>query len=243
MRLFLFLLMSDIKSVFESIGGQFCTPINQLSERLAGIKAFVYDWDGVFNNAVKNENKSSNFNEADSMGTNMLRFSHYLKKQELPKTAIISGEKNEFAFYFSEREHFDACYFKVPNKIIALDHFCAQHNIKREEVCYTFDDVLDLSIAAVCGVRMMINRKANPLFKNYLIKNNLADYITAAESGNFAVRECSELLMGLNQNYDACLDARKDFNEVYRNYLELRQALPTTFFTIESEKVAKVLVP
>jgi 3-deoxy-D-manno-octulosonate 8-phosphate phosphatase (KDO 8-P phosphatase) len=235
--------MSEIKSIFENIGGQFCTPFNQLSERLAGVKAFIYDWDGVFNNAVKNENKSSNFNEADSMGTNMLRFSHYLKKQELPKTAIISGEKNEFAFYFSEREHFDACYYKVPNKIIALDHFCALHQINREEVCYTFDDVLDLSIAAVCGVRMMINRKANPLFKNYIIKNKLADYITAAESGNFAVRECSELLMGLNQNYDACLDERKDFTPIYRSYIEARQTLPTAFFTIENERVIASVRP
>ncbi len=235
--------MMNIELLFSELGGQFCTPINQLSERLAGIKAFVYDWDGVFNNAVKNENKSSNFNEADSMGTNMLRFSHYLKHQQLPKTAIISGEKNEFAFYFSEREHFDACYFKVPNKIIALDHFCEHHNLKREEVCYTFDDVLDLSVAAVCGLRLMINRKANPLFKNYLVKNNLADYITASESGNFAVREVSELLMGLNQNYDSCLDERKDFTSIYRNYLDFRQALNTSFFTIENENVKSVARP
>ncbi len=234
---------NNIQTIFENLGGQFCTPVSQLTERLATIKAFVYDWDGVFNNAVKNENKSSNFNEADSMGTNMLRFSHYLKTQQLPKTAIISGEKNEFAFYFSEREHFDACYYKVPNKIIALDHFCEQHNLKREEVCYTFDDVLDLSIAAVCGLRIMINRKANPLFKNYLVKNQLADYITAAESGNFAVREASELLMGLNQNYDDCMDERKDFSELYRKYLAERQAQETHFFNIENESVKEVARP
>lgn len=235
--------MINIELLFSDLGGQFCTPIAQMSKRLASIKAFVYDWDGVFNNAVKNENKSSNFNEADSMGTNMLRFSHYLKTQKLPKTAIISGEKNAFAFYFSEREHFDACYYKVPNKIIALDHFCAQHNLKREEVCYTYDDVLDLSIAAVCGLRIMINRKANPLFKNYLIKNQLADYITAAESGNFAVREAAELLMGLNQNFDACMDERKDFTAVYRKYLAERQAQETHFFNIENEAVNKVVKP
>ncbi len=229
--------MNDIQFIFEQIGGQFNANAEAMSFKLKGIKAFVFDWDGVFNNAVKNENKSSNFNEADSMGTNMLRFSHYLKNQQLPKTAIISGEKNEFAFYFSEREHFDACYYKVPNKIIALDHFCAEHGIKREEVCYTFDDVLDLSIAEVCGLRMMIHRKANPLFRNYLIKNNLVDYITGAESGNFAVRETTELLMGLNQNYDACMDERKDFSPVYQTYLGRRQEVQTKFFFIENHQV------
>jgi 3-deoxy-D-manno-octulosonate 8-phosphate phosphatase (KDO 8-P phosphatase) len=126
---------------------------------------------------------------------------------------------------------------KVPDKIIALTHFCEQHQLNYNEVCYVFDDVLDLSIAAVAGLRILINRKANPLFKNYIVKNNLADYITAHESGNFAVRETCELLMGLNGNYDSCMDERKDFTEVYRAYLSLRQAQETNYFTIENTKV------
>jgi 3-deoxy-D-manno-octulosonate 8-phosphate phosphatase (KDO 8-P phosphatase) len=229
--------MDQITPLFENMGGVFVSSTPRIIEALGKIKAFVFDWDGVFNNAVKNENKSSNFNEADSMGTNMLRFSHYLLNNELPKTAIISGERNEFAFYFSEREHFDACYYKVPDKIIALTHFCEQHQLNYNEVCYVFDDVLDLSIAAVAGLRILINRKANPLFKNYIVKNNLADYITAHESGNFAVRETCELLMGLNGNYDSCMDERKDFTEVYRAYLSLRQAQETNYFTIENTNV------
>jgi 3-deoxy-D-manno-octulosonate 8-phosphate phosphatase (KDO 8-P phosphatase) len=65
----------------------------------------------------------------------------------------------------------------------------------------------------------------------------LADYITAHESGNFAVRETCELLMGLNGNYDSCMDERKDFTDVYRAYLSLRQAQETNYFTIENNKV------
>ncbi len=221
------------ESLFEQIGGVFCTPAELLADKLKTIKAFVFDWDGVFNNAVKNENKSSNFNEADSMGTNMLRFNHYIHHQVMPATAIISGEKNEMAFYFCTREHFDASYFKVPHKIIALEHFCASRQIKVEEVCYVFDDVLDLSIAAVCGVRVLINRKANPLFKNYIVQNNLADYITAHESGNFAVREACELMIGLTGTYNQCMDERKDYSPLYASYIEKRQAAETKFFTIK----------
>ncbi|MDZ4668501.1 MAG: phosphatase [bacterium] len=221
-----------IESLFTQIGGVFCTPINLLASKLSEVKAFVFDWDGVFNNAAKNENKSSTFNEVDSMGTNMLRFSYFLNQNTLPKTAIISGEKNEMAFYFAQREHFDGCYFKVPHKIIALDHFCQQHNIKASEVCYVFDDVLDLSIAKVCGLKIGINRKANPLFKNYLVQNNLVDYITAHESGNFAVRETSEMLIGLYGNFDQCMDERCNFSPIYQTYLAQRQAQVTQFFTI-----------
>ncbi|MDP1727894.1 MAG: phosphatase [Bacteroidota bacterium] len=219
------------ESIFTQIGGVFCTPAEKLTDKLKTIKAFVFDWDGVFNNAAKNENKSSTFNEADSMGTNMLRFSHYILNNKLPATAIISGEKNEMALYFCNREHFDACYYKIPDKIIALQNFCGLNQLKIEEVCYVFDDVLDLSIAAVCGVRILINRKANPLFKNYIVQNNFADYITAHESGNFAVREACELMIGLLGNYNQCMDERKDFTPLYATYLAQRQSGETGFFT------------
>lgn len=230
-------MISDVALVFSNIGGTFCTPALQLADKLKTIKAFVFDWDGVFNNAVKNENKSSNFNEADSMGTNLIRFNHYLLNDMLPNTAIISGEKNEMAFYFCQREHFDASYYKVPNKIIALQHFCQQHGIKPEEVCYMFDDVLDLGMAEVCGVRVLINRKANPLFKNYVVSNQLADYITAHESGNFAVREACEMIMGLSGTYNSIMQHRTAYSDTYAAYIMQRQARPTAFFTVEANEV------
>lgn len=216
-------MIEEIEIIFKQLGGIFLTNSKGIAQKLSHVKAFVFDWDGVFNNASKSENKSSNFNEADSMGINMLRFSHYLLHQQMPYTAIISGEKNEMAFYFSNREHFNASYFKIPNKIEALNHFCESNKIKLDEVCYFFDDVLDLSIAKNCGLRIFINRKANPLFKNYLIKNNLTDYITAHESGNFAVREACELLIGLNKNYDEVMEERTAYSSNYEKYFNLRQ--------------------
>lgn len=230
-------MINDVALIFSNIGGTFCTPAIQLADKLKTIKAFIFDWDGVFNNAVKNENKSSNFNEADSMGTNLIRFNHYLLNDVLPKTAIISGEKNEMAFYFCKREHFDASYYKVPDKIIALQHFCQQHGIKPEEVCYMFDDVLDLSIAEVCGVRILINRKANPLFKNYVVSKQLADYITAHESGDFAVREACEMIMGLSGTYNSIMQHRTAYSDTYAAYITQRQALPTDFFTMDANQV------
>lgn len=223
--------MDFIIEQFEQLGGLFPLGSESMAKKLNGIKAFVFDWDGVFNNAAKNEQKSSNFNEADSMGTNMLRFSYYLQNQQLPYTAIISGEKNSMAFYFCEREHFDGCYYKIPDKMVALNHFCEKNKIQASEVCYVFDDVLDLSIAQVAGIRIMIHRKANPLYRNYIIKRGLADYITGSESGNFAVRESCELLMGLFGNYDTCLDERKDFSAIYQEYLGKRQSATIHFHT------------
>src|SRR4051812_41410645 len=96
----------DIQATFTSIGGKFISDASSISKKLEGIKAFIFDWDGVFNNGQKLGSGSSSFSEVDSMGTNLLRYSHFLKHDKLPLTAIISGERNETAFYFCQRECF-----------------------------------------------------------------------------------------------------------------------------------------
>ncbi len=223
--------VKNIQSIFEKSGGKFLLSDRKILQKLDHIKAFIFDWDGVFNNAQKDAGGSSNFNEADSMGTNLLRFGYFLQHGRLPLTAIISGEKNETAFYFCTREHFTSSYYKIANKIDAIHHFCQQHNISPKEIAYVFDDVLDLCVAEVCGIRILIKRNANPLFTNYVIENNLADYITAHESGNFAVREVCELLMGLYNNYDKIISERTRYSAVYKEYIEKRNCIETTFFT------------
>jgi 3-deoxy-D-manno-octulosonate 8-phosphate phosphatase (KDO 8-P phosphatase) len=226
-----------IQKTYEDIGAEFATPINNLTEKLKDIKAFVFDWDGVFNSGEKNGNGSSSFNEIDSMGTNLLRFSHYLKHKQLPHTALISGEKNESAFFFTQREHFSASYFKIAHKKWALDHFCSIYSIHPNQVCYFFDDVLDLSIAQQAGLRVLVARKASNLFTNYVKQNKLADYITANQSGNFAVREACEMLMGANETFDETITRRMNYDEVYQQYIMTRDLTPTHFYTYNNRQI------
>ena len=108
--------MNITEKIYQDMGAEFVSSADEIAQKFSAIKAFVFDWDGVFNNGEKNGGGSSSFNEIDSMGTNLLRFSHYLKNKQLPHTAIISGEKNESAFFFAKREHFGASYFKIANK-------------------------------------------------------------------------------------------------------------------------------
>ncbi|MEO6302370.1 MAG: phosphatase [Bacteroidia bacterium] len=232
--------MKEIENAYLNIGGKFITPIAEIRNKLSNIKAIIFDWDGVFNNGQKLDGGSSNFSEVDSMGTNLLRYSHFMKNGKLPITAIISGEKNETAFYFSKRECFHYSYFKVAHKIDALKSICEKENIKPSEVAFFFDDVLDLSIAEVCGVRILVNQKANPLFVDYCIKNKLVDYLTAAPGGSFAVREATELLIGLNDNYDAVITERKNYSEDYVVYIKNRKEIKTKFFTVVDKKIETV---
>jgi len=163
-----------------------------------------------------------------------------MKNKQLPLAAVISGEKNETAFYFCQRECFDYSFFKVATKINALNFICEKENIKPNEVAYFFDDVLDLSIAEVCGVRILVNQKANPLFVNYCIKNKLVDYLTASQGGQFAVREASELLIALNENFSDVISNRKNSNGDYKAYIENRRKVETKFFTFVNDKIESV---
>ena len=232
--------MSHLTHLFSEIGGQFISSEASMIEKLKHVKAFVFDWDGVFTNASKDANLQSQFNEADSMGTNLLRFSYYLNYNQLPITAIISGEKNNAAFLLSNREKFHASYSKCANKLIASNHLCETYHIKPNEICFVFDDVLDLSLAEISGLRIFIPRKANPLLNEYIIKHKLADYITGAQCGDFAVREACELLIGLHGNYEDVITQRKQFSENYSHYFNLRKEVNTTFYFSE-EGTIKVM--
>ena len=95
----------------------------------------------------------------------------------------------------------DFVYYKIKHKSIALEHLCQQQNITPEEILFVFDDILDLDVAAKVGIRMMVDHPANPLLIKYAENRNLADYLTANDGNNHAVREIVELLIGLTGRY------------------------------------------
>jgi 3-deoxy-D-manno-octulosonate 8-phosphate phosphatase (KDO 8-P phosphatase) len=219
----------EIQSLFTKAGGQFCTPAADIQRKLENIKAFIFDWDGVFNDGSKRDQTGSGFTEPDAMGTNMLRFSYWLKNKSLPITAIITGEENESALFLGKREHFTSLYFKASNKLKSFEHFLKSNNLQGHEVAFVFDDVLDLAVAGQCGIRLAAHRKSNPLFNEYIVANHLVDYLTS--TNQFAVREACELLIGLHGNYDEAIFNRMRFSETYQQYLQQRQLVETVVFT------------
>jgi len=229
--------MPDPHDAFEKIGGRFVTPPGALAYKLARVKALVFDWDGVFNDGVKDESGSSTFSEVDSMGTNLLRFGLWLHQGRMPAAAIITGVHNSRALELVGREHFHAGYVQAKHKVAVLEHFLNQHGLPPREVAFFFDDALDLSVAAVAGVRILVKRAANPLFTNYVLENGLADYVTGHESGRFAVREGCELLLGLLGRYDEVMAERLRYFPVYDAYYTARQTIVPQLWRIENQAI------
>jgi len=233
--------LNKLEALYKNSGATFLKPISELAHKINSIKAFVFDWDGVFNNGHKFGSQGSSFSEIDSMGTNLLRYAYFLKHaSELPIMALISGEKNEPALFFAERECWNTSYSKTGNKLLALEHLCENHSIQAHEIAYFFDDVLDLPIAQRCGLRFLIDSKATLLFKNYVVEHQLADYITRYSGSNHGVRECTELCMGLMDQYQHAVDQRMAFSDSYKLYLKRRLEIKTQWFTQKDSKITRV---
>jgi 3-deoxy-D-manno-octulosonate 8-phosphate phosphatase (KDO 8-P phosphatase) len=232
--------LNDIDLLFSGSGGKFCTPVKELKLKLSKTRAIIFDWDGVFNNGSKSDSSGSPFSEPDSMGVNLLRLSFWLAHHRVPPTAILSGEENKAGLYLAKREHFSSVYFKSTNKIKSLHHFMKEYGLAPEEIIFVFDDVLDLSLAEVCGVRIQVNRPAGVLFNQWVALHHFADYVTASEGGNFAVREACELLMGLNGSFDTALQERMTFGRHYQQYLAERGAIETHLFTAGEGEVKAI---
>ncbi len=214
-----------IQQAFEKEGGTFLNSAEEIAGKLKEIRCFVFDWDGVFNKGVKTELKGSPFSEPDSMGLNMLRFSYWLLHGELPVTAIITGENNLSAVDFAKREHLNAVYLNTKNKKEALTHLTNNYSIDPSQTAFVFDDILDLALAESCLLSFCIKRSASPLFTEFVTNNKLANYITAKEGGEHAVREITELLIGLNGNYNETVSKRMEHIGDYKKYITTRNSV------------------
>ena len=218
---------SEAAARFSELGGTFLTDVSVLSKRLEAVRALVFDWDGVFNNGEKGQGKSSGFSEADSMGTNMLRYGLWRRDGYLPITAIITGENNPTAERFATREHFHALYPGVANKREVVDQLCATYRIEQTEIACVFDDINDLGMAVECGARFLVRRSSSPLLQDFVSRNSFCDYITAAEADGYAVREIAELILGLIGKFDAVVNSRAGHDDDYKQYFAARQAVET----------------
>ena len=215
---------------FAELGGTFVARPGEFARSLEQVKGLIFDWDGVFNPGTKGHGAASSFSEADSMGTNMLRFGLWRRDNRLPATFIVTGESNPTAVEFAHREHFDAVYMGIRSKDQVVRHLLEARDLQPDQLACVFDDINDLAVAAECGLRVMVRRSASPLLREYVVDGDLCDYVTAHDAGDHAVREACELMLGLLGEFDNVVQSRTAVDEAYETYFELRQQVSTAAF-------------
>lgn len=208
---------------FRAGGGELRISPDDLRTRLSRVKCFLFDWDGVFNTGVKGTGAPSGFSESDAMGTNLLRFGWWLRDDHLPLVGILTGQNNPAAVDLAEREHFHIVYRGFLDKLLALRDLQERFEVRPEQVCFVFDDILDLGVADACGMRILVRNDAAPLLRSWARRKERFDYGTGREGGRHAVREAAELMLGLSGRYDEAVRERSIHSERYRRYLGQRK--------------------
>lgn len=235
-------MIKNLEEIFSKLGALFITKPESMGKKMQNIRGLLFDWDGVFNNGTKSAGHPSTFSEIDSMGINLLRFGIWLETGHVPFTGIITGQINDTAFEMAKREHFNAVYFNFKSKKEALEHIKEEFDIRASQMVFVYDDVLDVPAAKHAGLSMFIKRTSSPLFTKYVLENEVADYITAHTAENQAIREICELLLGLKGKYEEVLDKRISFNEEYREYLNQRNQISSTFYHRSDKKIIETVI-
>lgn len=197
----------------------------ELLRRLARTKAVLFDWDGVFNDGFKDADGGSPFSEVGSMGVNLLRFALWLRNGTLPKAAVITGQHNPFAERFGQRERLHGVYMGFTNKPEAFDAFLSTHGLQADEVAFFFDDVLDLPVAARCGLRVMIGSTVTAWLIEQAIARGEVDIVTANSGGDNGLREATDAVIALLGHGADVIAHRTAYSETYQRYLGERQAV------------------
>ena len=116
-------------------------------------------------------------------------------------------------------------------------HLCEQHKISPADVLFVFDDVLDFSVAKLAGVRFMIGRPANPLLSEFAAERRLVDYITLHSGNENGVREVSEIIMSMANNFEVAIELRMKYGDAYKDYLAQRNKTEIQFFTTKENGI------
>ncbi|MBP7409533.1 MAG: hypothetical protein KA941_12310 [Flavobacteriales bacterium] len=211
---------------FLELGTELVRPADELRERLSGIRALLFDWDGVFNDGWKDIEGGSPFSEIGSMGVNMLRFGLWMQNnRQLPISAIITGQHNPHAQRFAERERMHGLYMGFINKEEAFDSLLAKHRLTASQVAFFFDDAIDLGVADRCGLRILLRGQAGEFFVHHAISRGCVDVVTALSGGQNGLREATDGLLTLMGRYGDTIDQRAAYSQQYQNYLAERNAV------------------
>jgi 3-deoxy-D-manno-octulosonate 8-phosphate phosphatase KdsC-like HAD superfamily phosphatase len=111
---------------------------------------------------------------------------------------VITGQHNPYAERFAQRERLHGVYMGFTNKPEAFEAFLTKHGLQADEVAFFFDDVLDLPVAARCGLRVMIGSPVTTWLVEQLVARGEVDIVTANSGGNNGLREATVSFLNAN---------------------------------------------
>ena len=161
---------------------------------LKGIKAFIFDVDGVLTDGgIFADLSGELFRTFDSKDGFALRMA-YMHGYRL---GVISGGRSE-----SIRKRVQQCGMKAEDvylgsrdKIEDFEDFCRKYDLGPEEVMYFGDDLPDIPVMTVCGCGVAPSDAVEEVL-------DAADYVSTRPGGKGCVSETIEMVMKIQGTWE-----------------------------------------
>ena len=155
-----------------------------LAAKLARVKLFLCDVDGVLTNAtvfIGDGREFKEFHIRDGLGLRLLQRAGI-------KVGWISNRPSTATQQRADELKVDFLYQAKGSKVDAVEAILKRAGLDWDDVCYMGDDVVDLGALKRAGVAIGVPSAIDEV-------KDLADYVTRAEGGQGAVREAVGLIL------------------------------------------------
>jgi 3-deoxy-D-manno-octulosonate 8-phosphate phosphatase (KDO 8-P phosphatase) len=167
--------------------------MKRLRSRLANIKLFLCDVDGVLTDGsifIGGAREVKRFSIQDGLGLVLLRRSGikigWVSSRPSPATTLRAREL-KINFLVQQKDRL--------SKAGAIEKILAREQLNWEAVCYMGDDIVDLEPLKKAGVGAAV---ANAVAE----AKAAADFVTRAAGGHGAVREVAEMILKAQGKWD-----------------------------------------
>lgn len=155
-----------------------------LAAKMARVKLFLCDVDGVLTNAtvfIGDGREFKEFHIRDGLGLRLLQRAGL-------KVGWISNRPSTATQQRADELKIDFLYQAKGSKVDAVEAILKRAGFDWDDVCYMGDDVVDLGALKRAGVAVGVRSAIEEV-------KTLADYVTRAEGGQGAVREVVGLIL------------------------------------------------
>ncbi len=169
---------------------------HNLIERVKKIQLLILDVDGVLTDGglyrSDDGQEAKRFNSRDGLGIRLLKSSGI-------QTAIITGRTSQVVKHRATELDIEHVYQGKTEKAKTFEELCKKLQLAFDEVAYMGDDIIDLPVMIRSGLALTV-ANAHPL----VIERS--HWISQYNGGHGAVREACELIMQLQNNWQAVID-------------------------------------
>jgi len=168
---------------------------NEIREKAKKVKLLLLDVDGVLTDGriiYDSEGRELKFfNVQDGLGVRLLEISGV-------KIALVTTRRSPVLERRVKDMGVDRIYEGILRKTGVLDQILDTYQVRRDEVCYVGDDLVDLGIMRLVGFPVAVKNACQEV-------KDAASYVTERKGGEGAVREVSELILKVKGTWDRAL--------------------------------------